>query len=114
MATVARLGDNEHEQSGEPPSSTRRDFVGQLSAVVCLSRLPGVDWSKLESALAAGTAPAGTGRLAGRGIVSFHVDRPYLDLTGSGMPYVPPPGLRSAAMLAHLDETTFRCRYPYV
>jgi hypothetical protein len=44
-------------------------------------------------------------------VVSFHLDQPYLDLTGLEKPYVPPAGLRSGAPLAALSEEEILSRY---
>lgn len=41
-------------------------------------------------------------------VVSFHMDQPYLDMTGTAIPYYPPPGLRSADVVASLSEDAFR------
>jgi hypothetical protein len=37
-------------------------------------------------------------------VVAFHLDQPYVDLTGLGKPYVPPAGVRSGAPLAALSD----------
>ncbi len=49
-------------------------------------------------------------RAGGRGspVVSFHMDQPYLDMTGTAIPYYPPPGLRSGDSAAWLSEEAFR------
>ena len=49
-------------------------------------------------------------RAAGHGspVVSFHMDQPYLDMTGTAMPYYPPPGVRSGDPAARLSEEVFR------
>jgi hypothetical protein len=44
-------------------------------------------------------------------VVSFHLDQPYLDLTGLEKPYVPPAGLRSGAPLAALSEEQVLSRF---
>ena len=44
-------------------------------------------------------------------VVSFHLDQPYLDLTGTQKPYVPPVGMRSGASLAGLSEEEVLGRY---
>src|SRR4051794_36902242 len=44
-------------------------------------------------------------------VVSFHLDQPYLDLTGLEKPYVPPAGLRSGASLAALSEEQVLSRF---
>jgi hypothetical protein len=41
-------------------------------------------------------------------VVSFYMDRPYLDPTGTAMPYLLPRGARSGAPLALLSEEAFR------
>ena len=60
-------------------------------------------------------APAGAllpqaERAEGRGspVVSFHMDQPYLDMTGTAIPYYPPPGVRSGDSAAQLSEEVFR------
>ena len=44
----------------------------------------------------------------GRPVVSFHMDQPYLDTTGTAIPYYPPPGVRSGDSAARLSEDVFR------
>jgi hypothetical protein len=44
-------------------------------------------------------------------VVSFHLDQPYLDLTGLEKPYVPPAGMRSGAPLAALSEEQVLSRF---
>lgn len=44
-------------------------------------------------------------------VVSFHLDQPYLDVTGLGEPYVPPAGLRSGAPLAAFSEEEMLGRF---
>ena len=44
-------------------------------------------------------------------VVSFHLDQPYLDLTGLEKPYVPPAGMRSGAPLAALSEEEVFSRF---
>ncbi len=46
-------------------------------------------------------------------VVSFHIDRPYLDLSGTAEPYIPPAGTRSGQPAATLSDTEFRRRYAY-
>jgi hypothetical protein len=47
----------------------------------------------------------------GAPVVSFHLDQPYLDLTGLEKPYVPPVGMRSGAPLAALSEEQILSRF---
>jgi hypothetical protein len=41
-------------------------------------------------------------------VLSFHMDQPYLDVTGTAVPYYPPPGVRSGDSAAELSEDVFR------
>ena len=61
---------------------------------------------KLPNAAIASSAPD-----AAAPVVSFHLDQPYLDLTGLEKPYVPPSGLRSGAPLAALSEEQVLSRF---
>jgi hypothetical protein len=47
-------------------------------------------------------------------VVTIHLDQPYLDVSGRGIPYRPPSGMRSGEPVAHLSEYAFRCAMPYV
>jgi len=40
-------------------------------------------------------------------MVSFHQDAPYLDYSGQGIAYRPPPGVRAAEALARLTDAEF-------
>jgi len=82
---------------------TRREFVAMLAAA--------------GAAVAAMRAAQGAIALGGRApgehaerrpVVSFHMDRPYIDPTGTAEPYLPPHGARSGEHAARLDEATFR------
>lgn len=44
-------------------------------------------------------------------VVSFHMDRLYLDRSGAAIPYLPPVGARSARFAARLTEEEFRWSY---
>jgi hypothetical protein len=82
---------------------TRRDFVAKLAvagaAIGALSMAPGAVLP-LEASADTGWSCAA--------VVSFHMDRPYVDRTGTATPYRQPRGARSAAAVAHLNEETFR------
>lgn len=82
---------------------TRRDFVAQLAvagaAIGAFSLAPG--------AAVFAEAPASS-RQTRKPVVSFHMDRPYIDPTGTAMPYLPPSGARSGAPVARFSEETFR------
>jgi len=44
----------------------------------------------------------------GSPVVSFHMDQPYLDRTGTAVPYYAPAGVRSGDAAARLSEEVFR------
>jgi hypothetical protein len=77
---------------------TRRSFLGAIA-------LGGAALVVPAGALLAQTERAGR---RGSPVVSFHMDQPYLDLTGTAIPYYPPPGARSADAAAQLSEELFR------
>lgn len=84
--------------TGGASALTRRAFAGSAAALAALA-----------PALAA--RPAAAASLPGGGpVVSFHMDRPYLDATGRAKPYIPPKGARGAAALAGLSEEKLRRR----
>lgn len=82
---------------------TRRDFVAKLvragAAIGAFALAPGAKWLA--------EAPASPVEQR-RPVVSFHMDRPYIDPTGTAMPYRPPSGARSGAPAARFSEETFR------
>lgn len=89
-----------NEQSPAKVSAlmTRRAFVSALAAAgASLAIVP-------CEMLVAEAMPTG-GR---REIVSFHMDQPYLDRSGTAVPYHPPCGARSAQIVARLTEEAFR------
>jgi hypothetical protein len=83
---------------------TRRDFVTKLAvagvAIGAFALAPG----------AAGLAEASASPEQPRKkpVVSFHMDRPYIDRSGTAMPYQPPPGTCSGEPAARLSEEAFR------
>jgi len=82
---------------------TRRDFVAQLAAGAAAVGAFSLAPSAALAADCSASSPA-----ARRPVVSFHMDRPYIDPTGTAMPYRRPIGARSAAAVARLDEGAFR------
>ncbi len=66
----------------------------------------------LGLALAAASLPAGALTLAAAAapapVVTFHLDALHLDPSGTGVPYIPPRGLRSGAPVEHLGEAELR------
>jgi hypothetical protein len=65
---------------------------------------------------AAGTAFALMPSLVFRNVpvVSFHLDQPYLDLTGLEKPYVPPVGMRSGEPLAAMSDDALSRYYGFI
>jgi hypothetical protein len=82
---------------------TRRDFVAKLAvagaAIGAFALAPGA-----ASLAEASASPV----QAHKPVVSFHMDRPYLDPTGTAMPYLPPSGARSGTPVARFSEEAFR------
>jgi hypothetical protein len=78
---------------------TRRALLGLLAAAG--SALVGAPYR----VRIAQVVPGQTRR---QGIVSFHMDQPYLDPSGTAVPYHPPPGARSAQAAAHFTEEMLR------
>ncbi|MDE3110258.1 MAG: hypothetical protein KGL02_09990 [Acidobacteriota bacterium] len=96
-----------------PPAASafalsRRAFARSLAfAGAALALVP----SAFHATSIGGRRPAT--RLRGP-VVSFHMDRLFVDHTGAATPYVSPAGMRSAEPLAHLSEEAFRRAQPYV
>src|SRR3569833_2450233 len=95
-------------------SVTRREFLvvlpaaGAAFALAPLARSPQSPGGWEASAGASAALP---GPGSADPVVSFHLDQPYLDLTGLEKPYVPPAGLRSGASLAALSEEQVLSRF---
>ena len=87
---------------------SRRAFVRSIAfAGAAFAALPGT----LQAALGAGghsVAPMCSP------VISFYMDRLYVDFTGTAIPYLSPLGMRSGAPLAHLSEEAFRRAQLYV
>jgi len=89
---------------------TRRLFIGEIAAAgVALSALP----LSMGGMLANDQGTRLT-KAPSAGIVSIHMDQPYWDASGAGIPYLPPCGMRAAAPIAHLSEQAFRGMHCYV
>jgi len=91
--------------AGSHTRFTRRAFVvaAVSGAVIAFAPVP-LWWE----------APAATGNEPRDAVVTFYMDRLYLDRTGTAQPYRAPRGARSAAPVAHLNEEEFRRCYVYV
>ena len=83
---------------GVAATLTRRRFIGVIALGGAALVVP------------AGALLAQAERAGGHGtpVVSFHMDQPYLDMTGTAIPYYPPPGVRSGDAAARLSEEVFR------
>ena len=79
---------------------TRREFVGAMLLVAALAALP----KSVQAALASESMPAAPAAAAP--VISFHMDQPYVDYSGTAEPYIPPAGARAAAGIADLDDAT--------
>ncbi len=82
---------------------TRRDFMAECAVAGATIAAASVSPSPIFAA---------TPRVRSA-VVSIHLDQPYLDATGTAVPYRPPAGMRSAAPIAHLAEAEFRCLHVY-
>jgi hypothetical protein len=91
-------------------SITRRTFLVVVPAVTLAPflRSPQSPGGWEEAPL---SRPAIEGFLKSAPVVSFHLDQPYLDLTGLEKPYIPPAGMRSGAPLAALSEEQVLSRF---
>jgi hypothetical protein len=84
-------------------SLTRREVVQALAlAGATLGALPLVFARDRQVARPAASS------FACQPVVSFFMDRPYLDHSGTAVPYHAPQGARSAQPVAHLSEAEFR------
>jgi len=87
-------------------SITRRLFVQASLLVGALALLPKAVHAFAREAETARDTSNALPRGTPRPVVSFHMDQPYVDYSGTAEPYVPPSGARSAEHLASLDDAT--------
>lgn len=113
--------------AGEPPLRTlvsRRTFAEGAVAIAAAGAalsMPALARAMLSPAVrehpahAAGASQtAFAGAAAGHTpVVSFYMDRPYLDWTGTAEPYISPAGSRSGQPLAEVGDEAFFSRFPY-
>ncbi len=93
--------------------ASRRVFVKQIAGgLVTAAVAQSLSARVLETLPPDRSAPAAHSTLLPP-VVSFHLDQPYLDMTGRGIPYRPPPGMRSGQPVAELSEHAFRSALPY-
>lgn len=85
-------------------SITRRWFVQAGLLIGALALLPKAVHAFAADPQAARNAPSEPSRLTPRPVVSFHMDQPYVDHSGTAQPYVPPAGARSAEHIASLND----------
>jgi len=91
-----------HTSPGPAHLLTRRAFSRTVAAAAAIAFAPHKFLFSAEMAS------------CGEAIVSFHMDRLYLDRTRTAIPYRPPLGARSARFAARLSEEEFRRCYPLV
>ncbi len=108
---------------------SRRAFVegvaasaGAVAALALPASARGTIWPAVEdcppyTAPAADAAAASAARanaaVPRTPVVTFYMDRPYLDWTGTAEPYIPPAGARSGQPLADLSDEAFFSCHPY-
>jgi hypothetical protein len=80
---------------------SRRLFLTHAASVAALF---GVARQAVAHPLVAAANPKAPAR---EPVVSFHMDQPYLDMTGTAVPYIPPAGTRSGQPLAELSAEEF-------
>src|ERR1044072_4693194 len=95
---------------------SRRDFMMTVPAVgaavaFALGRRSAQSPGGWEAGAGASNTPGALG-VAASPVVSFHLDQPYLDLTGLEKPFVPPVGMRSGASLS--EEEVFSRFYGFI
>jgi hypothetical protein len=94
--------------AGTASALTRRAFVKSFA-------FAGATLAVLPSAFRVALGPSGGSAAPMRKpVISFYMDRLYLDFTGTAVPYLSPLGMRSGAPLAHLSEEAFRRAQLYV
>jgi len=95
---------------------TRRNFLATLaaaSATIGSLSMFGAAAISSEAAPSQAASSKNVNDTRFYGVVSFHMDQPYLDTTGTAIPYHPPSGARSAASAADLSEIAFRAEHCY-
>ena len=92
----------EGPRSGQARSITRRAFMRVIGAASIAALAP----IKLFP------QPLPRAAEIRKPVVSFHMDRLYLDWTGKAEPYIAPAGARSAAFAAQLSDETLRSMLP--
>jgi hypothetical protein len=88
---------------------TRRSFIARVAVAAALGAVPFV----FAKNLAFDGAGVPRHLPSAHGVVSFHMDQPYFDATGTAARYDPPSGARSAECAAHLKEEAFLCSHGY-
>jgi hypothetical protein len=102
--------DDEKTPAREQRPLSRREFMESAVAVAGASVL----LSAVPTAFSRGAAAALAEQPRRRQpVVGFHMDRPYLDPTGTAQPYHPPAGTRSGQAMAELSDEEFLSRHPY-
>jgi hypothetical protein len=79
----------------------RRDFIVRVAAAGSLATMMAAPGSMRAAMPARGVTKSAEHAAP---VVSFHLDRPYLDPSGKAVPYLPPLGARGAEALARLGE----------
>jgi hypothetical protein len=96
---------------------TRRQFVARaVAAGSIVGSVPALALTRAavprQAAASASVSSAVSSRIGEVvPVVSFHLDRPYVDLSGEAIPYRPPAGARGGEAIAELGEAD-RFRLP--
>jgi hypothetical protein len=108
---------NDPVDGGGDGMTSRRAFMSHgvgIAVTALVSWLPTPALQGPRFGKVAGDASDDVNMLPSAPVVSFHLDQPYLDMTGRGVPYIPPPGMRSGQSIADLSEHAFHSAYPYL
>ena len=108
---------NDPVDRGGDGTTSRRAFMSHgvgIAVTVLVSRLPSPALQGPRSGTVAGDASDDVNLLPSAPVVSFHLDQPYLDMTGRGVPYIPPPAMRSGQSIADLSDHALHSAYPYL
>lgn len=106
------MGNSQTSDAGKGSRLTRRALLGDLAiAGAGLTAMPVFSACR---GLVPGRHAVKVAAARSHGVVSFHMDQPYLDATGNAMPYYHPSGMRSGAPAEHLSEDAFRRIQYYV
>lgn len=95
-------------------STTRRGFCKKVALVGTVAAVSGLAGPACAvTAIFERQRAGASAQPVAQPVVSFHLDQPYLDSTGNGVPYRPPAGLRSAEGIGEMSEEALRALLLY-